>query len=617
MTEVNEIISALSDEIKAVKQKYRQHPITVRHLKINSVGGEYFYEGIVGSLEEGDILSIPEGVPVKILCKEYDLIDRQWTTYSRDGKMLYYDSSKHHIVLSIQGPVIDFTDRNDLYQVQPTVEELLMALKAQLSGVIFYPTLFSSQILKNRFLPSLYTYPHSYRINNVFNPSQLETVKKIFGDNITFLWGPPGTGKTTTIAAIIHELLLLKKKVLAVSVSNIAVDQIALKCISQRSYPELKNGEVVRFGYARLQKVRDQDILFPEREHITRLRNEIKELESKNQKTNEPVQKAKCQNDISERQKAIKKATVEPLFKAKAVLTTATQVCMVEEFKEVDFDVLIIDEASMMSVAMVVFLANIPKEKLVIAGDFRQLQPIAIAQTELAYKWLHKDVFELTGITKSISHPLLSMLNVQHRMSEEICDIISKAFYSEKLETNIPDSNRNGSAYPPCPEKIIVFVSVTIKDGSHVQKTESHSRYNIATSERVIEIVNKIVRRPGNIEIGIITPYAAQAQRIKKMVTEKVKSDNNPKYRLIKTGTVHSFQGDESDIIIFDVVDNSIEGPGKLFKDRTGERLFNVAISRARGKLIVIGDPDLFKNRESSFEKISTVFDFIVKNFTY
>lgn len=617
MKEISEILSALSDEISAVRKKYRQHPIVVQHLKVTNVKGELFYEGIIGSMEEGDILSIPEGVPVRVIYREYNHIARQYDECVRNGKMLYYDSFRHHIVLSIEGPSIDFKDGSGSYKIQPTVEELLLALQAQLRAKEFYITSMATQILSNRFMLSVNTYSLSPVISKILNNSQVAAVKKIFENNISFLWGPPGTGKTTTIAVIIHELIAREKKILAVSVSNMAVDQIALKCINAKKYPKPKIGELIRFGYARMQKVRNHDELFPERDNISRLRKEMKDLENEKTKTIVPAIIAKYQSDIAQKQLAIKKATIEPLKNAKAVLTTAVQVCLVEEFKDVTFDVVIIDEASMMSMAMVALLATIPMEKLIIAGDFRQLQPIAVAQTEMAYKWLHRDVFDLNGISRNYLHPNLCMLTDQHRMTEPICEIVSDTFYGSRLVTVIPEENKVGAIYPPNENVPIVFVPFKVSEGNQVSKTDNYSRYSIESSEKVVEILKKIIRKPGNIEIGIITPYAAQAQRIRRIITELSKSkDRNPKYGKVKTGTVHSFQGDEADIIIFDVVDNSIDGPGKLFKDKTGERLINVAFSRAKGKLIVIGDPDLFKKREESFEKIASVYNLLVRKYS-
>lgn len=615
MNEIDEIIFALSEEIKAVKQKYRQNPIKINHHKITNVSGDYFYEGIVVSLEEGDMLSIPEGVPIRIIYKEYERLSSSWVSHKRDGKLLYYDSSNHHIVIHILGIVIPFDERNTQYSIQPVVEELLMALQNNLKQKEFYATSFGTQILHNRYLKPTNTYNYSSLIEKLLNISQQESIKNIFKNNISYLWGPPGTGKTTTLATIIHELRALNKKVLAISISNIAVDQIALKCIDVNGYPLLKRGEIVRFGYARLPKVRDQDILFPERENINRLRKELKNLEEKKSEALIPILKANFEKKIAEKQKEIKEATILPLFISKIVLTTATQVCLTEDFKDIKFDVVIIDEASMMSIAMVIFLSGIAAEKIIISGDYRQLQPIAISKNAFVKKWLQRDVFELAGISKGGKHEMLSMLSVQHRMVENICEIINHAFYFDKLQTHIKEENRTGSFLPPQNGHSIVFCAVRPPNDSVLQRTDNHSRYNVPTSKKVIDLIDKIVRQPKNVQIGVITPYAAQAQRIKKIIQERSKKAVNPKYKYIKVGTIHSFQGDESDIIILDFVDNSIEGPGVLFKKGNGERLINVAISRAKGKLIVIGDPDLFKNHIIGYEKTAIVYNLLYNKY--
>lgn len=607
MKEIDEIISALSEEIKAVKQKYRQNPIKINHFKITNVSGEYFYEGVVRSLEEGDMLSIPEGVAVKIIYKEYERISNSWVSHIRDGKLLYYDSSNHHVVIHILGTVVSF-DTNTQYSIQPVVEELLISLQNNLKQNDFYVTSFSTQILHNRYLRSTHVYNYSSMIEKNLNISQQEAIKNIFKNNINYLWGPPGTGKTTTLATIIHELRVLNKKVLAVSISNIAVDQIALKCIDVNGYPLLKRGEILRFGYARLPSVRDQDILFPERDNINRLRKEIKNLEEKKSEAPTPILKANFEKKIAEKQKEIKEATIYPLFLSKVVLTTATQVCLTEDFKDIKFDVVIIDEASMMSIAMVIFLSLIATEKIIISGDYRQLQPIAMSKHFLVQKWLQRDVFELAGISKGGVHDMLSMLNVQHRMTDDICEIINQAFYFGKLQTHIKEENRFGSTLPPKKGHSIIFCAVKPPNDSALQRTDTYSRYNVPTSKKIIELIDKIVKQPTKAQIGVITPYVTQAQHIKKLVSEKVKNSVNPKYKNVKVGTIHSFQGDESDIIILDFVDNSIEGPGILFKGETGERLINVAISRAKGKLIVIGDPDLFKNHIIGYEKIAGIY---------
>lgn len=500
--EILEIIQALTDEITAVRKKYQQKHIFIRHLKLSNVSGELFYEGIVSNLEEGDLISIPEGVPVRGIFKDYNHISRQYEEFIRDGKLLYYDSNTHQIVFSFSGAAIDFSVNKGVYRIQPVVEELLIALQNQLREKELYLTSYATQIISNKYLPSINIYPVESIRGNQLNESQFKALQKVYSNNITFIWGPPGTGKTTTLATLIKELIFLNKKVLAVSVSNVAVDQIALKCIKTASAELLKSGELVRFGYAKLSEVRDQDILFPQRDTISQLRKEIRNLEKKLSETNTPVLKAKFQNDIADRQKAIRKATIEPLFHAKTVLTTSIQCCLVEELKDINFDVVIIDEASMMSVAMVAFLSTLAREKLIISGDYRQLHPIALANTQLALKWLHKDVFEISGISKFVQHELLAMLEIQHRMDEPICEIINKEFYNNRLKTNIKDSNRIGALFPPECGKQIVFKGVSIESGNTISITESFSRYNVNSSVKVIECLKRIARYPRRLIDG-------------------------------------------------------------------------------------------------------------------
>ena len=145
----------------------------------------------------------------------------------------------------------------------------------------------------------------SYRISEIaketLNETQFLAVKKMFERDVSFLWGPPGTGKTTTIATAIREMTKQGKKVLAVSISNIAVDQIALKCIQNQRYPNLLKGEIIRFGYSKLEAVRNEDILFPSRYIIESLRKDIDNLESLLKKTSDPLTSAGIRNKISDK----------------------------------------------------------------------------------------------------------------------------------------------------------------------------------------------------------------------------------------------------------------------------------------------------------------------------
>ena len=608
MSIIAEINEAIQDEIKAIRRKYKKSPIVVDHLKTTKVDSEFYYEGIIKSYEDGDILSIPEGVGIKVIYREWDHISREWVEHRRDGKLLYYSLRNHHIVFSITGAIIELPEKQRQFKIEPTAEDLAKAIQEQLAALQNKRTALSWQILNNNYKKTIPPYRISTIAKVSLNESQLEAVTKMFENDVTFLWGPPGTGKTTTIATAIREMIKQGKKVLAVSISNIAVDQIALKCIQNDKYPQLSKGEIIRFGYSKLDAVRNEDILFPSRDIIENLRKDISQLETLLKKTLDPLSSAGIRNKISDKTLELKKATIQPIFQAKATLTTAIQVCLVEEFKEVNYDVVIVDEASMLSIAIVAIVGSIPKERLIIAGDYKQLAPIALSDTPFSKKWLQTDIFELAGVVQNRSnHSSLAMLNLQHRMHEDICEVISDSFYYSKLTSKINADNRLGALLPPTVGKAREFVKISIADGSKVEKTESYSRYNIKTADRVVEIVSKQMRQKEKPTIGVITPYRAQAQRIMKCIKEAGDKSNNPNYSKIKVGTVHSFQGDESDIIIFDLVDNCEEGPGSLYKGSTGHRLMNVAISRAKGKIIIVGDPDLFKNYGYEYSKLHNI----------
>ena len=497
---------------------------------------------------------------------------------------------------------IALTKQNQ-FRIEPTAEDLAKALQEQLPALLENRNSLSWQILENNYKKTSVIYDLSIRARDCLTEMQLKVVSKMFSNEVTFLWGPPGTGKTTTIATAIREMIQQGKKVLAVSISNISVDQIALKCIQKDKYPKPLKGEIIRFGYSKLEDVKNEDIFFPSRDIIEKLRKEIEKLDESLKGSSDPNTIAKLRHQITDKATELKKATEDPIRHAKATITTAIQVCLVDVFKEVNFDVVIVDEASMISIAIIAILGMIPKEKLIIAGDYKQLAPIALSNTDLSKKWLHRDVFELAGLANKVEHSALVMLTQQHRMHEDICDIISNTFYMGKLISNIDEANRFGSFMLPTKGKAREFISITVQDGSKVEKMENYSRYNLKTSDCIVEIVSKQMRQKEKPVIGIITPYRVQAQRIQKCLQTLGEKNSNPHFRKIKVGTVHSFQGDEADVIIFDMVDNCKEGPGALYKGSTGERLMNVAISRAKGKIIIVGDPDLFKNN-SEFLKL-------------
>ena len=226
------------------------------------------------------------------------------------------------------------------------------------------------------------------------------------------------------------------------------------------------------------------------------------------------------------------------------------QTCIEPAIAESAFDLVVIDEASMMSLPYVIAVGMLAKERIVIAGDFQQLGPISLAQTELAHKWLHKDPFDYVGIDDGhAEHAGLSMLMSQRRMHSDICDLVNKRFYRGKLITNVTASRTRAKDFPPLPGESAVFVNVLPSDGSKVEQTPESSRRNGKTADIVVGLVRKYLSEDSEIQIGVISPYRGQVSLINRKLKELAldESDN----QRVRVGTVHAFQGSEADVIIW------------------------------------------------------------------
>jgi superfamily I DNA and/or RNA helicase len=250
----------------------------------------------------------------------------------------------------------------------------------------------------------------------------------------------------------------------------------------------------------------------------------------------------------------------------------------------------------MMPIPYLVCMGLIGRDRLIIAGDFRQLGPIAISRSHAAFEWLHKDAFELVGVacdlTQLPSHPALAMLNKQRRMHPNICDLVNRSFYGGKLETAIQGGKKGGADLPPLPGKSVVLVSLGPEDGSKVELTEAGSRCNQGSAKVVVKLAKRFVQSNQQMEVGLITPCRAQVSLIKRLLRD-TNLPNSSRVRL-KIGTVHAFQGSEADVIIWDLVDSEHHSIGKPYQGETGNRLANVAITRARTKLVLVGDRNVF-----------------------
>ena len=341
------------------------------------------------------------------------------------------------------------------------------------------------------------------------------------------------------------------------------------------------------------------DYLFPNDEKTHRLRNKIKQnldkilrlKERKLEKTEEAIVLKASNKELREE---LKDHTDFLVNSSRLVFSTISNFILSTNLYESKFDNLIVDEASMMAMPSLLALGHRISKRIIFVGDFQQLSPISIVKDEL----LTDSVFEMSGVNIGhTKHPALYQLLHQRRSNEKLVDLINRTFYQGKL---IPSAERNEQIINsvPFPGKVIALKAVA--DGA-VRYTKGGTRQNKMFAENVMSILDILNQdKNASFSIGIITPYRGQVSLLKALMYERKYDETFDKR--IKIGTIHTFQGSECDIIIFDMVDCFVQESGRknilgrLYSGVEGERLLNVALSRARHKLIVVCDPEYIKN---------------------
>ena len=427
--------------------------------------------------------------------------------------------------------------------------------------------------------------------------SQFDAFKAALDKDITFIWGPPGTGKSYTLATIIMALHGMSKERTAVCcLSNVAVDQLVNKVIDivNEEEPQMARGEFYRAGRTQDERLTSTDILFPDDDKSGELRSKIKLFSDllgkyRNQNLQYSDKAIRIKAKLKDLREELKKHTDYLISQVKVVFSTISNFVINPRLKNGFFDNLIIDEASMLALPQLIALARNVTKRIILVGDFQQLSPITVAGIPL----LKENVFKLCGIDIEHSdHPALCPLLNQRRSNPKLVDIINHPFYAGYLHA-VNKKYNSIIARPPFSECVVGIYGV---DDGVVKFTKGGTRQNVANAEAVMNILDEYGKeKEESFSIGIITPYRGQASLLKSRYIQK-EYDSSFQKR-VTIGTVHTFQGSERDVIIFDMVDcSTFENgkaayPGQLYKGEQGEQLLNVAISRARHKLIIVCDP--------------------------
>ncbi|MCR5430437.1 MAG: PhoH family protein [Eubacterium sp.] len=440
---------------------------------------------------------------------------------------------------------------------------------------------------------------------------QKQAKETVYDSDITMIWGPPGTGKTYTMAEMAIDMMDQGKEILIVSHSNVSVDGIALKIgeiLRERNREEvLEDGDVIRYGYIRDEKLsKDEDINvylryindYPElKEELNQLQMKYDQLSK--EVSSEDKELIKLRVEISKRRTEVLKIVEKYVYSAKIVATTMSKAVVDKIFEDKYYDAVFFDEVSMAYVPQIFCASTMAREKFVCVGDFMQLAPIAKCDERMnsqskvqAKDVLSKDIFEFMGISKNgkaFYHPWLVMLDEQRRMHPKISEFPRKNVYKNLLKDHesVVEGRNEIASKKPFKNEAITFIDLT---GTYnaTAKNKDNSRYNLLSA--VLSFSNALVAEKNGNSVSIITPYVAQTKIIKSLIDDYRKQGNKTD---IRCATVHQFQGSESDVVLFDAVESfPYKKPGWLMGKNLKAilRLVNVAVTRARGKLIVLAN---------------------------
>ena len=537
--------------------------------------------------------------------------------FSFTGTVSYVDGDRMVVTVPDSAPLLELQQSTDPIGVQLSFDEtsyklmfeaLDRVMKAKNNRLAYLRDLFYSHQKAGRFSFEPMKFPW-------LNPTQERAVNEVlWAKDVAIVHGPPGTGKTTTLVEAINETLMRESQVLVCAQSNMAVDWISEKLVDRGinvlriGNPTRVNDKMLGFTYERrFESHADYPQLWAIRKAIRELRkNRKKGSENYHQKMDR----------LKSRAAEIELRINAELF-GEARVIACTLVGSAHHLLEgMKFGTLFIDEAAQ-ALEAACWIPMKRASRVILAGDHCQLPPTVKSIAALR-AGLGKTLMERIAENKP---EVVTLLKIQYRMNDEIMRFSSDWFYGGKVEsapqikyrsvldydhpiTWIDTSNEEnqitieGEDAPEDSASTSSSVSAANQNSDLNFKEqfvgESFGRINKAEAELTLltlaEDFTKIGKRrvlEERIDVGIISPYRAQVQYLKKLI--KKYEFFKPYRRLISVNTVDGFQGQERDVILISLVRSNDEGQIGFLKDL---RRMNVAMTRARMKLIILGNKD-------------------------
>ena len=416
------------------------------------------------------------------------------------------------------------------------------------------------------------------------NNTQEEAVNKVLhAKDVAIVHGPPGTGKTTTLVEAIYETLHRENQVMVCAQSNMAVDWISEKLVDRGvsvlriGNPSRVNDKMLSFTYERRFESH------PDYTQLWSIRKAIRELYSRNRKGTDRESIRLKINSLKDRATELEIRINESLFSEARVIACTLVGSDNHVLMGHKFGTLFIDEAAQ-ALEAACWIPIRKADRVIFAGDHCQLPPTVKSPVALR-EGLGNTLMQEIVRNKPQA---VSLLKTQYRMNDEIMKFSSDWFYGGMLKSAPEVKYRSILDY----DTPIVWVNTEGMDCNEEFIGENYGRINKQEAELSIgklkEYIDKIGRErfiDEHIDIGVISPYKAQVQYLRQLIRKD--SYFKPYRNVITVNTVDGFQGQERDIILISLVRANEDGQIGFLNDL---RRMNVAITRARMKLIILGD---------------------------
>ncbi len=444
--------------------------------------------------------------------------------------------------------------------------------------------------------PSFDEGPEEPPLDPTLNDSQREAARlALAARDLAIIHGPPGTGKTTTVIEVIRQAVRRGDKVLVCAPSNLAVDNLLERLLAHGEH-------AVRLGHpARvLPQLREHtlDIMVdhhPDMRQARKLAKEAFALFRQASKFTRAKPEPGARRDMRQEARALltdarklESLAVERILNAAPILCSTTTGLDSEIIGQRRFDLLVIDEACQ-STEPGCWIPLLRCDRVVLAGDHCQLPPTVLSQ-EAARQGFGVSLLErLAGMGEAMNQAM-RLLTVQYRMHEQIMRFSSLEFYDEQLQADAAVMAHRlcdlpGVPAQPLTETPVQYIDTAGAGYDEEREPDGESRLNPQEALLVARKVRALIDagvQPG--DIAVIAPYAAQVRRLRR---ELAGIDG------LEIDSVDGFQGREKEAVVLSLVRSNSEGEIGFLGD---VRRTNVALTRARRKLLVIGDSATLSN---------------------